>query len=104
MTSTPNGFTLDDALAFVRKASPEERTRLAEAVYSYCMSDVQHAKVELSCGDLVVFEPKRRNCPTHIHGMVTAINQKTVTIRPINGGRSWRVRADLVRKSEPAAL
>jgi len=35
MTKTPNGFTLDDALAFIRCATPEERKRLAEVVHSY---------------------------------------------------------------------
>lgn len=98
MTKTANGFTLDDALAFVRSCTPEERKSLASAVYSYRSMDIQDAKHELSRGDLVSFEPKKRGYPRTIEGKIQAINKKTVTIQPTNGGQRWRVQADLVKK------
>lgn len=97
MTKTPNGFTIDDALAFIRRATPEERKRLGEVVYSYRSMDIQDTKRELSRGDLVEFSPKKRGYPETIQGKITGINKKTVHVQPTNGGRPWRVQADLVR-------
>ena len=98
MTKTPNGFTLDDALAFVRCATPEERKSLSSALYMYRSMDIQDAKGELTRGDVVTFNPRKRHYPTTIEGKVIAINKKTVTIQPTNGGQRWRVQADMVTK------
>ncbi len=98
MTTTPNGFTLDDALAFVREATAEERKHLAEVLHSYRQSDIQDAKEELRRGDLIEFHPKKRGYPSVIRGKIEAINKKTVTIAPTDGGQRWRVRADVVQK------
>jgi len=103
MTKTPNGFTLDDALAFVRAATPAERRRLSECLYTYRSMDIQDAKHELGRGDLVTFQPKKRHYPSTIEGKVIAVNKKTVTIQPTNGGQRWRVQADLVTKKPAAA-
>ena len=101
MTTTKNGFTIDDALAFIRAATPEERKSLASAIYTYRSMDIQDAKHELGRGDLVFFNPKKRNWPSRIEGKIIAINKKTVTIQPTNGGMKWRVQADLVTVVPP---
>jgi len=97
MTNTPNGFTLDDALAFIRKATPEERKRIASCVYDYRQDDIQDAKAELKRGMRVYFNVNKRGYPPVIRGTITAILQKNVTVKPDNGGRPWRVRADVVK-------
>jgi len=98
MTKTPNGFTIDDALAFIRRATPEERKILSSTIYAYRSDDIQDAKHELSRGDIVTFKPNKRSYPYEIEGKITGINKKTVTIQPTYGGRPWRVQADLVVK------
>ncbi len=98
MTTTKNGFTIDDALAFIRVCTPEERKRLASVVHSYRQSDIQDAKHELARGDLVEFKPNKRGYPQTISGKVEAINKTTATVQPTNGGRKWRVQADLLKK------
>ncbi len=103
MTKTPNGFTLDDALAFVRAATPDERKRLAEVLYSYRQDDIQDAKGALVRGDAVVFFPKKRNHPSRVEGKIVAINKKTVTVVSASSGLKWRVRADMVCKLPTAA-
>lgn len=102
MTTTKNGFTLDDALAFIRMCTPEERKSLSSAIYSYRSMDIQDAKHELSRGEVVQFNPKKRGYPETIVGTITGINKKTVTIAPVNGGRPWRVTADLVKPAAKA--
>lgn len=103
MTTTKNGFTLDDALAFIRVATPEERKSLASAIYTYRSMDIQDAKAELGRGDIVVFNPNKRGYPQTIEGRIESINKKTVTIKPTVGGPKWRVQADMVRKAPTAA-
>ena len=103
MTTTKNGFTIDDALAFIRAATPEERKRLSEVIHSYRSMDIQDAKHELKRDDVVVFNPNKRGYPYEIEGKIVSINKKTVHVQPTNGGMKWRVTADLVRKKPTAA-
>lgn len=101
MTTTKPSIT--DVLNFVFSATKEDRSRIAQALSSCRNDDILDAKIEFKIGDKVKFEPRKRNFPRVIYGVLTRKNVKTFNVRPENGGREWRVTASLVQKDDRVA-
>jgi hypothetical protein len=111
MTTTKNGFTLDDALAFVRNSTKEERASVSNALRSMREDDISEAKAELRIGDTVEFNPNRRGYPHTVRGKVVEKRIKTIIVRPETGPdvgvgfgfrtRDWKITASAVRKVTP---
>lgn len=99
MTTTKNGFTLDDALAFIRVASQLERESIVQALKNTRSDAIQAVKATIRVGDTVTFTPRRAGYPTTIAGTVTKVNRTTVVVDAAEGGRPWRVTASLVTKA-----
>ena len=94
---------LQDVLTFIVSASKEDRKRISSEMAYMRDSDIADAKYSLTRGEVVHFEPNKRGYPHFIIGTVMKINQKTVNIKPNDGGRMWKVTASLLKKGAPPA-
>ncbi len=102
MTTTTKP-TIGEVLEFVFSATKEDRARIGQALNSCRNEDIFDAKMEFKVGDKVKFEPKKRNYPRVVYGVITRKNVKTFNVRPEHGGREWKVTASFVQKDDRAA-
>jgi hypothetical protein len=93
--------SLQDVLNFIAASTKEDRARISSTLSYMHMADIDEVKYSLNRGDVVHFNVNKRNYPRTVTGTVIKINNKTILVKPNDGGRTWRVTASLLKKGEP---
>ncbi len=104
MSNAKPTVTFQDVIEFLySKATKEERQSVSRTLSILRDDDIQSAKMEFKVGDKVKFEPRKRNFPRVVYGVVTQKNIKTIHVRPEHGGREWKVTASLLERDDRPA-